>query len=827
MEKITKGNFPITGMSCAACASRVEKALNSCKGVKEAVVNFASSAATVEFDDLICSPLDLQISVRAAGYDLALNESADELETAQAKQYKSLKLRTVWAIILSLPVMIIGMFFMNMPYANIIMLLLSTPVLFWLGRQFFIGAWKQLRHKSSNMDTLVALSTGIAWLFSVMNMLFQNYWLSVGIHPHVYFEASSVIIAFILLGRTLESRAKSNTSSAIRKLMGLQPKTVVIITPDGSQKNAPIESISKGEIIVIRPGERVAFDGTVIKGESFVDESMLSGEPLPVSKSSGEKVYAGTINGNGSFHYRADKVGDDTLLSKIIRMVQDAQGSKMPVQQIVDRVAAIFVPTIIGVAIITFIVWIIFGGKEGFSHGLLAAVTVLIIACPCALGLATPTAIMVGIGKGAELGILIKDAEALEIAPKINAIVLDKTGTITEGKPIVTQAVIVKSGSKNETRKIESIIASLERKSEHPLAKAVATYYEDAENIEIDEFESITGKGVKGKYDGIMFYVGNMRFIKENGISISDSEINHARELTAKGCSLVWMADSAGVLAILGISNPIKKTSAMAVSRLEKMGIEAYMLTGDNGSTAEAVAKEVGIKHWIADVLPQDKCDFIKKLQKDGKKVAMVGDGINDSAALATADLSIAMGTGSDVAIEVAKMTIVSADLIKIPVAFRLSRLTVRTIRQNLFWAFIYNLIGVPIAAGVLYPICGFLLNPMIAGAAMAFSSVSVVTNSLLLKRKKLLIIPGNDGNEDKIESLTNKKFTTMTQKFKVDGMACSHCSGRVESTIKGLPGVAEVTVDLAEGIADVKGDIDASIVEEAVANAGYVCRKI
>lgn len=832
MKDLSKDNFPVTGMSCAACAARVEKALNSCQGVKSASVNFANSTANVEYDNEVCTPEELQRVVRDAGYDLALNESTDELENKQLQNYRNLKRRTIWAIILSLPVVIIGMFFMNMPHANLIMFLFSTPVVFWLGRQFFIGAWKQLRHKSCNMDTLVALSTGIAWLFSMANMLFPDYWLSKGIHPHVYFEASAVIIAFILLGRTLESKAKGNTSTAIKKLMGLQPKTVMLQMPDGSQKSMSIDSISIGDEIVVRPGERIAVDGVVSEGQSNVDESMLTGEPIPVWKVVGDKVYAGTINGTGSFRFKAVKVGSDTLLSKIIHMVQDAQGSKAPVQQLVDKIAAIFVPVIISIAILTFIIWNISGASDGFSHGLLAAVTVLIIACPCALGLATPTAIMVGIGKGAELGILIKDAESLEIAPKINAIVLDKTGTLTEGRPMVTSSKFLPSLTTDTKREIESVVSSLERLSEHPLAKAVSDYYSSSSSLRIENFESITGKGVVGEYNGKSYFVGNLRLMRDNGKLIAVEMLGYGEELTAKGNSLVWIAVDNSVVGILGISDPIKSTSKAAVAELERMGIEVYMLTGDNEKTAKTVADIVGIKHYAAEVLPQDKSEFVSKLQKDGKKVAMVGDGINDSAALATSDLSIAMGTGSDIAIEVAKMTIVSADLTKIPVAFRLSKLTVRTIHQNLFWAFIYNMIGVPVAAGVLYPVCGFLLNPMIAGAAMAFSSVSVVTNSLLLKRKKIWstspgeeISPQTPTNNNHQPTTNNHK--TMTQKFKVDGMACSHCSGRVEATIKSLPGVENVNVDLASGTATVEGNVDPAIVTEAVTAVGYPATKM
>lgn len=621
---------------------------------------------------------------------------------------------------------------MDMPYANLIMWALSTPIIFGLGRSFFVSAWKQLEHGSANMDTLVANSTGIAYLFSLFNMLFPEFWLSRGIHPHVYFEAASVIIAFILLGRLLEEKAKGNTSSAIKKLMGLQPKNVTVITPTGEQQEISIEQIRPGDLLLVKPGERIAVDGSVTEGESFVDESMLSGEPIAVSKYKGTKVFAGTINQQGSFRFRAEKVGTDTLLAKIIHMVQDAQGSKAPVQQLVDKIAGIFVPVIIGIAIVSFIAWMLLDGENGFTHGLLALVTVLIIACPCALGLATPTAIMVGIGKGAERGILIKDAESLEIAKKIDTVVLDKTGTVTEGKPAVSDLIW-----NDRTERAESIFYSLEKLSEHPLAEAIAGYFKDVRFTEIEHFDSITGKGVKGQVEDKTYYAGNRKLLEENRISISPALSAEAARLTAEAQTVIWFADDTAALAIAAITDRIKPTSIQAVAELRAAGIEVYMLTGDNEATAGEIARQAGITHYKAGVLPQDKAAFISQLQKEGKKVAMAGDGINDSAALAQADLSIAMGGGSDIAMDVAKMTIISSDLTKIPEALKLSRLTVRTIRQNLFWAFIYNLIGVPIAAGILYPINGFLLNPMIAGAAMAFSSVSVVSNSLRLKRKK------------------------------------------------------------------------------------------
>lgn len=729
--------------------------------------------------------------MQAAGYDLLIKKdenTLEEAEQAHEKRYRDLKFRTTWAIVLSVPIVIIGMFLMNMPYANLIMWALSTPVVFWLGRGFFVSAWKQLKHGSANMDTLVANSTGIAYLFSLFNMLFPDFWLSRGIHPHVYFEAASVIIAFILLGRLLEERAKGNTSTAIKKLMGLQPKTVTIVTADGEQKVIPIEAIRPQDILLVKPGERIAVDGTVTDGDSYVDESMLSGEPVAVVKHEGTKVFAGTINQKGSFRFRAEKVGTDTLLAKIIHMVQDAQGSKAPVQQLVDKIAGIFVPVIIGIALLSFIAWMVLDGENGFTHGLLALVTVLIIACPCALGLATPTAIMVGIGKGAEQGILIKDAESLEIAKKIDAVVLDKTGTVTEGKPVVSQLTweaTAVSAKAEATAGVQSIFYSLEMLSKHPLAEAIVEHFGKTRFTEIEDFNSITGKGITGRVQGKTYYAGNRSLLEEKHIAIPASLSDAAARLTAEAQTVIWFAGEESALAIAGITDQIKKTSIQAVSELCAAGIEVYMLTGDNEATAREIARKAGIPHYKAGVLPQDKAAFISRLQQEGKTVAMVGDGINDSAALAQSDLSIAMGGGSDIAMDVAKMTIISSDLTKIPEALKLSRLTVRTIRQNLFWAFIYNIIGVPIAAGILYPINGFLLNPMIAGAAMAFSSMSVVSNSLRLKGKKI---------QKEVEPLTEK---IMKKEFKVEGMTCNHCRMHVEKALNSIDGVhATVTLD-------------------------------
>ena len=813
-KNIVQETFPVLGMSCASCSARVEKTLNHQSGVKKAVVNYASATATVEYDPTSCSSETLQQAVQAAGYDLLINQDGNTLEEAEEahnKKFSALKFRTTWAIILSMPVVIIGMFFMDMPHANPIMWALSTPVVFWLGRGFFTSAWKQLQHGSANMDTLVAISTGTAYLFSLFNMLFPDFWLSRGIHPHVYFEAASVIIAFILLGRLLEEKAKGNTSTAIKKLMGLQPKTVTIIVDEGHavphssfERVIPIEQIRPGDIVLVKPGERIAVDGIVTEGSSYVDESMLSGEPVAVSKHKDAKVFAGTINQKGSFRFRAEKIGTDTLLAKIIHMVQDAQGSKAPVQQLVDKIAGIFVPTIIGIAVLAFIAWMLLDGTGGFTHGLLAFVTVVIIACPCALGLATPTAIMVGIGKGAERGILIKDAESLEIAKKIDTVVLDKTGTVTEGKPVVskliwnTQAMTPGTGA-TAGNALSDIFYSLEKLSEHPLAEAVVNHLKESASIDIQDFESITGKGVKGRAQGRTYLAGNRKLLEENHIAIPPSLQEEATRLTSEAQTVIWFADEENVLAIAGITDRIKETSIRAVSELHAAGIEVHMLTGDNEATAREIARKAGIAHYQASVLPQDKAAFVSRLQAEGRKVAMVGDGINDSAALAQADLSIAMGGGSDIAMDVAKMTIISSDLTKIPEALCLSRLTVRTIRQNLFWAFIYNIIGVPIAAGILYPINGFLLNPMIAGAAMAFSSVSVVTNSLRLKRKKIETAESPAATpagqpENKVEPSTEN---VMKKEFKVEGMMCNHCRMHVEKALNSMEGIhATVTLD-------------------------------
>jgi P-type Cu2+ transporter len=738
-SRYVKDTFPVLEMTCAACAISVESMLKSVEGVKTARVNFANQDAWVEYDPSVTNPEKFQKTIRSIGYDMVIEkENQQEIkEAAQLKHSREIKYRTIWSSILSVPIVVIGMFFMKMPYANWIMMVLATPVVFYFGRSFFINAWRQARHRKANMDTLVALSIGIAWLFSAFNTFYPEFWHARGLHPHVYFEAAAVVVAFISLGKMLEERAKSHTSSAIKKLMGLQPQTVTLITDDDKTEEISVSLVKEGYILLVKPGEKIPVDGVVTIGESFVDESMITGEPIPVEKNHGQKVFAGTINQKGSFRFKAEKVGADTLLAQIIKMVQEAQGSKAPVQKLVDKIAGIFVPIVIGISIFTFITWMILGGDNAFTHGLLTAVTVLVIACPCALGLATPTAIMVGVGKGAENNILIKDAESLELAHKVNIVVLDKTGTITEGKPVVTDMIFTGNVRAEE---LKSILLAIESESEHPLADAIVHYLkqQDVKAAGIGNIQSITGKGVAAQYNGKKYLVGNEKLLAERGITIDQGLMDRIIELQGQAKTVVAFAENDHVVGIIAIADRIKPTSAAAVRELQQSGIEVYMLTGDNHQTAAAIATEIGLHHFKADMLPSDKAAFIKQLQQQGKTVAMVGDGINDSHALAQADVSIAMGKGSDIAMDVAKMTLITSDLNSIPKALKLSRQTITTIRQNLFWAFIYNLIGIPIAAGLLYPLNGFLLDPMIAGAAMALSSVSVVGNSLRLKVSRL-----------------------------------------------------------------------------------------
>ena len=734
MSKITKKVYPVMGMHCAACANNVEKIVKKQEGVEDASVNLAAAVLTVDFNSDVVSPEQLKDAVMKIGFDLIIDEdnSMEEQEEAEHSYYEQLQRKTVVAWIFALPVAFMGMFFMDFPGINWWMLVLSLPVLFYSGHAFYVNAWKQAKHFTSNMDTLVALSTSIAFLFSLFNTLYPRFWYEQGLEPHVYYEAATVIIAFVLVGKLMEEKAKGKTSMAIRKLMGLQPKTARILR-DGKEEDILISELKKGDKVSVRPGERVPVDGLIVEGDTFIDESMISGEPIPVEKKLNDKVLAGTINQNGAFVMSAEKVGRETVLAQIIRMVQEAQGSKAPVQRIVDKVTAVFVPTVLAIAILTFIVWMIVGGVDDFSYAMLSAVSVLVIACPCALGLATPTALMVGIGKGAEAHILIKDAVALEQMRKVDTVVLDKTGTVTEGRPTVT-GWLHDAGWVNEHK---GILYAAELKSEHPLALAIVEELKKDGNI-IDSFESRTGRGIVVTRGGKTYWAGSHRLLNDFGAKVSDLLKSMVEEYERSGKSLVYFGEESTLLAVIVISDKVKPTSIQAVKQMQAEGKYVVLLTGDGHLTAQNVAGEINANRFIAEALPDDKENVIKELQREGRVVAMVGDGINDSQALARADVSIAMGKGTDIAMDVAMVTLMTSDLLLLPKAFKLSRKTVRLIHQNLFWAFIYNLIGIPIAAGILFPMYGILLNPMIASAAMACSSVSVVLNSLSLNWRKL-----------------------------------------------------------------------------------------
>jgi Cu2+-exporting ATPase len=733
-------SLPVLGMTCAGCASSVQSILGAQQGVESAEVNYATQQVKVVYKPMLIEPLKFKEALQSVGYDLILDtvNAREKQSAAQEENYSTLKTRTILAAALTLPVAVIGMFLMDMPYANYCMLVLTTPVLFVFGKNFFINAFKQARHNRANMDSLVALSTGISYLFSVFNTFYPEYWHHKGILPHVYYEAAAVVIVFIMLGKLLEENAKSNTSSAIKKLIGLQPKTVILIGLDG-EKEIEISAVKTGDLLLVKPGDKIPVDGKLYAGSSYVDESLISGEPVAVLKERGDSVFAGTINQKGSFRFYAEKVGAETVLAQIIQLIQEAQGSRAPVQKLVDKVAGVFVPVVLFLALLTFGAWLIFGGEYKMSQGLMAMVTVLVIACPCALGLATPTAIMVGVGKGAENGILIKDAEALETGYKINTIVLDKTGTLTQGHPTVTAIKWVREHQADSVSLL-GILLAMEQHSEHPLAAAVVDFIrgQSVEASAITSFKSITGLGVEAVYEGESYFAGSDKILSGRHTAVPEELTEILNEFQRQARTVIYFTNSSKVLAVLGIADELKEGSKEAIQTLQAEGISVYMLTGDNRFTAAAVAKDTGIEHYKAGVLPSEKADFIRELQRQGLTVAMIGDGINDSEALAQADLSIAMGRGSDIAMDVAKLTLISSDLRQVPKALKLSHATVRIIRQNLFWAFIYNLIGIPLAAGILYPVNGFLLNPMIAGAAMALSSVSVVSNSLRLKLIRL-----------------------------------------------------------------------------------------
>jgi Cu+-exporting ATPase len=745
MDNLT---LKLRGMSCASCANSIEDVIRSVPGVSECSVNFGAEQATITYDPRRTDVEAIQDAVDAAGYsaqpiqeqDLLAGDNDAERRTRLAES-RDLT-RKVWVgsiistilVIGSLPAMI-GLNFSFIPiwlHNPWLQLLLTVPVQFWCGSSFYINAGKAFKRHAATMDTLVAIGTGAAYVYSVFATIFPGFFTAQGLTADVYYEAAAVIITLILLGRLLENRAKGQTSEAIRKLMGLQAKTARAIR-NGKEIDIPIAEVMLGDVILVRPGEKIPVDGEIIDGSSTIDQAMVTGESVPVKKQPGDEVIGATVNKTGSFKLRATRVGKDSFLAQIVQLVQQAQGSKAPIQRLADQVTGWFVPAVIAVAIATFIIW--YNVMGNFTLALITTVGVLIIACPCALGLATPTSIMVGTGKGAENGILIKGAQSLELAHKLQTIVVDKTGTLTQGKPTVTDFVTVNGTANSNEIKLLGLAASIERNSEHPLAEAVVQYAQsqEVELTEARDFEAIPGSGVQGYVLGQLVQIGTQRWMTELGIDTQALRSQWDR-LEYLGKTVIWIAVDGKIQGIMGISDALKSSSASAVRALQRMGLEVVMLTGDNRRTAEVIAHEVGVPRVIAEVRPDQKATQVQNLQAEGKIVAMVGDGINDAPALAQADVGIAIGTGTDVAIAAGDITLISGDLQGIVTAIQLSRATMRNIRQNLFFAFIYNVAGIPIAAGILFPFFGWLLNPIIAGAAMAFSSVSVVTNALRLR---------------------------------------------------------------------------------------------
>ncbi|MBE9212943.1 copper-translocating P-type ATPase [Plectonema cf. radiosum LEGE 06105] len=748
MDTIT---LKLRGMSCASCANSIEKAINSVPGVSECNVNFGAEQATVKYNPQKTDIKQIQDAVDAAGYSAnplqeqeMITGEDDEEKAARIAESRELMHKLIVGGVISI-ILIVGslpmMTGLHLPFIPTwlhnpwLQLVLTVPVQFWCGYGFYIGTWKALKRRNATMDTLIALGTSAAFFYSLFATVFPDFFINQGLMPEVYYETAAVVITLILLGKFFENRAKGQTSEAIRKLIGLQARDARVIR-NGEEIDVPIQEVQLGDIILVRPGEKIPVDGEVIQGRSTVDEAMVTGESVPAKKQPGDEVIGATINKTGSFKFRATRVGKDTVLSQIVQLVKQAQGSKAPIQRLADQVTGWFVPVVIAIAICTFVIWYTLGN---ISLALVTTVSVLIIACPCALGLATPTSVMVGTGKGAENGILIKGAESLELAHKIQTIILDKTGTLTEGKPTVTNFITVGGTANQNELKLIKLAASLERNSEHPLAEAVVRYaeYQNVEITDVDNFEAVAGSGVQGYVSDKLVQIGTQRWLEELGI---DTNLFGEQKQTweSLGQTVIWIAVDGQVEALMGIADTLKATSIEAVRVMQKLGLSVVMLTGDNRPTAEAIASEVGISLVFAEVRPDQKAAVVKSLQQQGKIVAMVGDGINDAPALAQADVGMAIGTGTDVAIAASDITLISGDLRSIVTAIKLSRATINNIRQNLFFAFFYNVLGIPIAAGILFPIFGWLLNPIIAGGAMAFSSVSVVTNALRLRNFKL-----------------------------------------------------------------------------------------
>jgi P-type Cu+ transporter len=854
--------FNVTGMTCSACSSRIEKNINKTEGIKEANVNLLSNSMMIEYDDSIISENDIIKVVQDTGYDARLADSksssniSQDVKTDSDIEFKEMKKRLIVSFIFAIPLLYIAMGHMlNMPLPSIFhgtknaltfaftQFLLCLPVMI-INKKYYIVGFKTLFKGSPNMDSLIAIGTSAAFLYGVYAIYKIGYGLGhmdmdlvMKYSMDLYFESAAIVLALITLGKFLEARAKGRTSDAIKKLIDLSPKTA-LVERKGIEEEIPVENVIKGDIIVVKPGQSVPVDGVIVFGTTSIDESMLTGESIPVEKEVGDKVIGASINKSGYFKFEAQNVGDDTTLSQIIRLVEEASSSKAPISKLADKISGIFVPVVIIIAVVSTIVWLILGAT--FEFALSIGIAVLVISCPCALGLATPTAIMVGTGKGAENGILIKSAESLEIAHKIQTVVMDKTGTITEGKPRVTD-ILTNGISETEILKIA---ASAEKGSEHPLADAIV---EEAKNRKLDlynveNFKAIPGQGLEAVINNKKYYLGNIKLVNEKNININDFEEKSVK-IAEMGKTPLYFADENDVLGIIAVADVVKSTSQKAIREFEAMGIEVVMLTGDNKKTAEAIRKQLGISRAIAEVLPQDKEREIRKIQEQGRKVAMIGDGVNDAPALARADVGIAIGAGTDVAIESADIVLIRSDLLDAVTAVQLSKATIRNIKENLFWAFIYNAVGIPLAAGVFYFILGWKLNPMFAGGAMSLSSVSVVSNALRLKFFKPTkmvkdiesgklepIAINNEENANIKKDFSNSKNNknnggnNMKKTLKVEGMSCGHCKAAVEKALKGIDGVDNAVVDLNSktAVVELNKDIKNDVLSTAVTEAGY-----
>jgi Cu+-exporting ATPase len=738
VEEIT---IPIRGMSCASCVEKIEAALRSLPGVTSAAVNFAAERATVSFIHSIQSPSELRKAIRDVGYEpletAESTASVDHEKEARDREIRKLGLKTLVGVLFSIP-LLMGMlseWFPGMPKwltNHFVQFLLATPVHFWVGWQFHVGFWKALKHKTADMNTLVSLGTNAGYIYSTVVTFSPGFFMGEGIHAGVYFETVAILHTLIILGRFFEARAKGRTSEAIKKLMGLQAKTARVVR-DGQETDIPIEQVQVGDSVVVRPGEKIPVDGAVLQGSSAVDESMLTGESIPIEKLPGSELYGGTLNKTGSFRFKATKVGKETILAQIIKLVETAQGSKPPIERTADKIAGIFVPIVISIAVLSFGVWYFFGPQPALIFALANFMAVLLIACPCAIGLAAPTAVMVGVGKGAEHGILFRGAEALELASKLSTVVLDKTGTLTKGEPSVTDVVAAIGFSEKD---ILFYAASAEKGSEHPLGEAIVKRAVDEDHLSLESarfFNAIPGHGIEANISGKKILLGNLKLMRSRKVALDGFE-EKAQHLADAGKTPMFIAIDGRPAGIIAVADTLKPNSKQAVDAMHKLGLEVAMITGDNKRTAEAIARQLGIDRVLAEVLPQDKAEEVKRLQAEGKIVAMAGDGINDAPALAQADVGIAMGTGTDVAMEASDITLISGDLRGIVTSVALSKRTMRTMKQNFFWAFAYNTVLIPVAAGILYPVAGILLSPLLAGAVMAFSSVSVVSNSLRLR---------------------------------------------------------------------------------------------